>query len=172
MIDCKYADTVHQSEDAILLDGNGKPHMVFGTVKCLKLTSAAGFICSVFTPDCNQCDARVSLTAKTKTDLSVDQSKLLSSIFKGFLKARLIPGDCPFVQVPNPIDLKVAFGKFCALSTQDEQLDLLLESNIYQRKIPVSEGGHPEEVITQKIAELTEMAGLTDIIIGLVAQPK
>ena len=78
----------------------------------------------------------------------------------GYLKARLIAGDCPRYQVPNPVDLDSAFTLLRMKggdAVARETLPLMFE---HQAAIPESAGGHKAETLARKLTELAERNGM------------
>ena len=89
------------------------------------------------------------------------ESPFFESLYKQSLKGRLIGGDCPRYQGPNPVDLGVAFTKY-RTSTNDSEAENLL-SEMLDRQLGKAEvnidGVHPESVVRDKIATLAEDNG-------------
>ncbi len=152
-------------------------------VKCLVLCVACGFVMSFKDlisntwSTCEHCisneawnDANVPQLkpedeARTPPEADamalVQESPFFKSLYIGFLRARLMGGDCPLYQGPNPIDLSATFTKYRTATDDREAEDLLaemLDRWLGKAKAGVN-GVHPENVARDKIATLAEDNG-------------
>jgi len=184
MIDCKFADPKLQTEplpvgsvcprcngknpECALCGGTGKTKVeVPGRVKCWKLTNEAGFVCSVTTSHCRVCDARVPMGV-SGSGVSVRDSTVLLPLLKGCLKARLIAGDCPRYQAANPVDVVAAASKFRMLSNASERADLFSRAFWKQTRLTEKNGGHPPEVLAEKLGALATALSTTETLQEIV----
>ena len=127
-------------------------------VLCGKLTEACGFRASFQRRFCEAC------LKAGRHEEPVETSPLWAAEYRGALEGRLIAGDAPLYQEPNPIDLGAAFAKFKALSEKAAQRGLLKRMFRRQAAVPQAQGGHPPEVIAQKIEALAHAHGLEDVL--------
>ena len=77
-----------------------------------------------------------------------------------FLQARLIAGDCPRYQVPNPVDLDSAFTLLRMKGGDAVARETLPLMFAHQAGIPESAGGHKAETLARKLTELAERNGM------------
>jgi len=105
--------------------------------------------------------------AKTRTPSQADAIKLVetspffASLYKQSLRSRLIGGDCPLYQGPNPVNVGDAFIKYRTASGDLGAQDLLaemLDRQLQKAKSNV-EGCDPVSVVKDKIATLAEDNG-------------
>lgn len=130
--------------------------------KCAKYSEAAGFGCTVHTGTCNlHFDAG-------GPDVPVDSTPELRACLKtDFLRTRIGAGDCP--RYRGALDLDDAFARYAALSTKEEQAELLVRA--LEHWIAVGKkhgigphGGHPDDVIAEKAAKIARDHGLEDAL--------
>ncbi len=147
------------------------------TAQCRIVTVACGFIVSNGGSICEYCisgtawnDAHVPQLkpedeARTPSEADamalVQESPFFASLYRQSLKGRLIGGDCPLYQGPNPVDLSAAFTKYRDAFGDAGAKDLLTEMLVVQlRKAKAKvDGVHPESVVREKIATLAEDNG-------------
>ena len=111
--------------------------------KCSQLCSTAGFTVSVNLKLCEKCDKK-----------PLETSTSVKAMLVSALRSRLIAGDCPRYQVPNPVDIKKAMTKLKSLISNDA-LEEVFESMIYnQSRIKESDGGHPLTTLNTKFNEI------------------
>lgn len=79
----------------------------------------------------------------------------------GFLRARLIAGDCPRFQKPNPVDMPAAFALYRQKAGDDKARSLLAEAFERQAAIPEEDGGDPIKTLVEKFAALAAANGMT-----------
>jgi len=141
---------------------------IFALLKCEKLSAACGFNCAIDPTFCYHCDAIVSKNAPGD---GVDclNSKMLSRLYKTDLAARIIAGDCPRFQEPNPVNMPEAFAKYVCISKLDEQANLIKQAYIYQCAIPEAEGGLSAEDLGVEFEALAAQFGLTDALDQVVS---
>jgi hypothetical protein len=156
MVNCKFADPKIQTEDRVFLDEETKaPVLAYGFVKCLKMSALCGFTTSVQTIQCNLCDCREPSDSK-EDGLSCIESKVMSQLYKAFLKSRLIAGPLPKFDTGEQFDPKDAFRKYSEIATPTEQELLIREMFNAQRLVAVSEGGLDPVVLAQTLYEIAD----------------
>ncbi len=157
-----------------------------GTARCMVLAVACGFVVSNAGPICAGCISSESWNAaagvpqlkaedEARTPLEKDatalvkESPFFESLYKQSLKARLIGGDCPRYQVPNPVDVDATFTKYRTASGDALARELLTTMYERQSKIQESDGGDSAEVLAGKMATLAEKNGMEDTLLEAVA---
>ena len=146
--------------------------------RCVVLTVAGGFVISNYGEICAHCiqgtawnDAagvpQLKPEDEARTPPASDamalckESPFFESLYKQSLKSRLMGGDCPLYQGPNPIDLSGAFTKYRTNTNDLEAEDLLAE--MLDRQLEKArahiDGCDSEEVVRDKIATLAEDNG-------------
>ena len=115
---------------------------------CNKFSDEAGFICSITKKHCLTC------IENKWNNVPIADIPEMKQLLKAFFLSRLIAGDCPRYQVPNPVDIKKAMTKLKPLISNDE-LEEVFESMIYnQSRIKESDGGHPLTTLNTKFNEI------------------
>lgn len=177
MLHCPY-----QQNRAAPFDEEGKPQKE--DAKCMILTVACGFIVSIGETICAYCingqtwnDADVpqlNPDAEARTPSESDVMKLVAasaffaSLYKQSLSARLIGGDCPRYQGPNPVNMSAAFTKYRTAKGDAETKDLLVEMFEKQSRIPESDGGDPPEVLAAKLAASAAENDMEDALLEAI----
>lgn len=154
MIDCKFA--VRQLSEF---------------VTCQRGSAACGFTCSLSSVYCADCDAKVPVGG---VDAGLDclSSRTLAPRCKQWLETRIMTGTAPRFADPNPavtIDLPAIFEKFRAISTPDEQANLLKQAYLYQCALPEEDGGLSAEALAAEFEALAARFGLTDTLDQVVS---
>jgi len=126
-------------------------------VHCKLLAQKTGF--SVFR-ERKLCDICYRLGEYKKT---IEDSPINSFSYKQFLFVRLLQGELPGVHRFHPIDLISTFKKYQAVSSSDEQRDLLLAMLSYQCQQVEKTGKFTQEEVVEKIIELINVCGLEEI---------
>ncbi len=137
------------------------PHVVKRTerlARCAKLSAAAGFICSVPHTHCAACQAEGGPSRP------VAETRAMGAALKALLRGRLSAGDCPRYQGINPVDMRQAFQRFTELAKPAEQRELLQRMFLHQARIAESKGGHPVEVVVEKLVALAAKHDLDDAL--------
>lgn len=128
-------------------------------VNCRHLTRAAGFLIS---PCIECCKACIQAGGPTRP---VRDTPFLANQLKHFLIARLNGGDCPLRQAPNPVDVNDAFAKLAAITPNRAELGERLKTMFLKwLAIPEERGGHPSEIIAQKIEAIAAAHDLTNVL--------
>ena len=127
-------------------------------VLCGKLTEACGFRVSFQRRFCEAC------LSNGRHAEPVETSPQWAAEYRGALESRLISGDVPLYQEPNPVDLQAAFAKFKKLAQKPQQRALLKRMFRRQAALPPDRGGHPPEVTAEKIEALAKAHGMEDVI--------
>jgi len=159
MINCT-AVLSHRDPAESLDPATGRRRMLPGRVRCRKLLEGAGFNCSIPVDVCERCDARQPAGAAGPV-VAVAESAVLRPLLKGILHARLLAGDAPRYQTPNPVDLNEAFARFTALAEGGEPADLLKAMFRYQARLQEKDGGHPPAALAQRLDALAARFNLT-----------
>ena len=150
--------------------------------QCLVLSVACGFVVTL--DGCDVCidgerwnnadvpqlkpeDAARTPLEKDATAL-VKEDPFFESLYKQALKGRLIGGDCPRYQIPNPVDVDAAFTKYRTAAGDQAARYTLTEMYEYQSKIQESDGGDSAEVLADKMATLAEKNGMEDVLLEAV----
>ena len=148
------------------------------TASCRILIVACRFVVSNNAPICARCisneawndaagvpqlrpEDEARIPPESDAMALVRESPFFQSLYKQSLKGRLIGGDCPRYQEPNPVDLSVAFAGYRTATSDSEAEDLLaemLDKQLAKAKANI-DGTHPESVVRDKIATLAEENG-------------
>ena len=157
------------------LDAKGEPQEQMA--QCMVLTVACDFIVSNGEAICAYCiggmawndahvpqlkpedEARIPSEADAMT--LVQESPFFASLYKQTLDGRLIGGDCPLYQGPNPVNLSAAFTKYRTANGDDEAEDLLaemLDRQLTKARAEI-DGVDDEATVRGKIATLAEENG-------------
>ena len=84
--------------------------------------------------------------------------------FPAQIRARIIGrlrhGDCPMYQGPNPIDIEDAASRLTALLTGAETQTVLISIGDSWSELSGKPGGHPVEVVEQKLKQLARVWGI------------
>ena len=124
------------------------PECLYGTrlseggraIRCQKLSEAVGFIVSI-------CDGHCLAHQKAGgPEVPVEDVPRLAEVIKGVLQARLIAGDGPEYQGPNPVDIRDASIRLNWLLSDEERVRLL--HDICDSWLV---GGHPVELMEEKL---------------------
>ncbi len=169
MLHCPYEQNRHITETG-------------SVARCMVLTVACGFVVSNASGICEYCisgeawnDAATvpqlkpedeSRTPPEKDAIAlVQESPFFESLYKQSLKARLIGGDCPLYQGPNPVDIGAAFTKYKETCGEVDAEDLLVQMYERQSRLSVADGGDPDEVLADKMAALAEKHGMEEALL-------
>ena len=177
MLKCPYED---ERRGDLIVDGI----TMESGCRCHILMVATGFIVSCGVGNCRLCikneewnqQGAPQLKPRAKPVMPTEQdamaiiraSKHFSGLYLSSLKGRLIAGDCPRYQGPNPVDIFQTFEKllqFAGETTARETLGLMFEK---QSRIPESDGGHPADVLAVKLEALATANGMEDVLIQIV----
>jgi len=178
MIHCPYE--TNRREDTHGLDPEGKPTVFKPATRCNILTAACGFIVSAGPANCQRCvDGRCWNAAGAPVLAASDESRMptketaqaivtgnahIGSMHRAALDGRLTHGDVPYYQAQNPVDIHDAFAKFAIIATRKQQEKLIVGMFEKQAKVKETDGGHPPEVLVQKMAALATEFGLEDAL--------
>ena len=80
------------------------------------------------------------------------------------LRARILGGDCPRYQAPNPVDMGAAFALYRTLAGDEAARALLTDAFRWQARIPVEDGGHPIETLFALFDALAAANGMSDVM--------
>lgn len=146
--------------------------------QCMVLTVACGFTVSNDGPICEYCISGIGWNdaqgvpqlnpedeARTPPEADamalVQESPFFELLYKQSLGGRLMGGDCPLYQGPNPVDMSDAFAKYRTATSNLEAEDLLadmLDKQLTKARALVN-GVDSESVVRDKIATLAEDNG-------------
>ena len=172
MLRCPYED--NRSPDRTVPNGETLEQ---GS-RCHVLMVACGFVASCCERNCKRCienkewnvpgvpqvEPEATPRAPTEQDAMtiIRQSVFFSRLYRSSLRGRLIAGDCPRYQEPNPVDIRSAFDKFTAISDKHEQAELIQGMLRHQADISEDSGGHPPKVLDEKLRKLAREYGVED----------
>jgi len=123
-----------------------------GFMTCEKFREATGFVCTVPLAVC-----KLHVRAGGP-DVPLQDVPKLDRLITVLLRGRLVAGDAPEFQGPNPMDLRKVARKLKARLAPQERRLIWRRAVRYWASVPESpeagRGGHPAEVIEQKAREL------------------
>ena len=147
-----------------------------GIIKCRVLQAATGLRCACHHRVCEQCLAS-GLAQEPASD-----PRWVARI-KGAMISRLVSGDLPRYQQPDPVDVPALFARFIALAAKDrerdgqgrfvnetEARDLLKRMFAWQAAIPQNQGGHPTAVLVSKFDALAKAHGMEHVLEEIVSE--
>ena len=134
------------------------PYEVGGTEQhahCQKFREATGFGCGVLrTVECKQ------HMAAGGWDVPLEDVPEFPAQIRARIVGRLLHGDCPMYQIPNPIDIADAANRLTALLSDDERRTLLHHVADAWSGLTTVAGGHTPEVVEEKLTLLARAWGM------------
>ena len=128
------------------------PYEIGGTEQhayCQKFRDATGFGCGVLRAvECKQ------HMAAGGWDVPLEEVPEFPAQIRARIIGRLLHGDCPMYQGPNPIDIVAAANRLKALLSEDDRRVLLHEVADKWSELSNVSGGHPAEVVEEKLRQL------------------
>jgi len=126
-------------------------------VVCKLLSEASGFKRACSEKFCQHC------MESGANDQGISHPGL-NQVFVGGLRARLLSGDCPRYQTPNPIDLSDVFATYREAAGDDAARALLPMMLRRQGAIAEDQGGHPPNVVARKLLDLAKANDMEDAL--------
>jgi len=127
-------------------------------VHCAHLSAAIGTTCSPNIKICQACQAAGGPTRP------VLETPVLRRWVKSALRVALTDGNCPRYKRSPGFDLAKAFATFAGISTRREQREMIKGMFRRQSAIPEKRGGHPPDVVVDKILAIAAKHDLLDAL--------